>query len=153
MKFIRKRLTVGEVSTPSGVLMLSITVSVMDGAMDVARIRANEFHDINFTTGWPTGARKVSAQHPNSGPDSLAEGQNSSHIDSAKLEFLQSDGLESRRSVLRPIFLGDNHEIAKGDIRIFIARCVVLQFLIAPSRSSQIVCPILRIDLLSFKFI
>lgn len=62
--------------------MLVVTVSVMDGAVDVARIRANEFHDVNFTTGRPACARKVSAQHSNCGPDSLAEGQNSSHIDS-----------------------------------------------------------------------
>src|ERR1022692_2832470 len=129
--------------------------AVIDGGVVVEGPEV--LHDVDFAACGPRDRGDVFAQHPEGGPDTLAEGKLDAGLDPAVLPAQigglrggsRRAGLQAGRGVIAAgIADGANHQIALAVLKDVVRRVGVgLRFTIAPATPAQVVVPLRSVRL------
>src|SRR5688572_5614982 len=102
----------------------------------LASLTANHFHNIDFTTTWPSYLRDVVSQHPEGRPYTLTFRKHRANVNPSILETLLPLGDHSGRGVLISVHiltLGFNNQVSILDKCIGVVGGIILELIIPPS--------------------
>ncbi len=121
----------------------------MQGSVNGARLLPDIFHDVDFAALRPAIVSDIVAEHPEGRPHSLPRGNLDSRFEAAiglaekPLGFQTRGGVIPRYAIGAGVgfFLCGDHEIAALDLRVLCAIGVILEFVVAPAVTADVVGP------------
>src|SRR5215467_8989951 len=155
MKIVGECLPNGKAEGSGGVAGATCCTGAVERAVHGARLLADVFHDVDFTGRRPAGEGDVVAEHPESGPRSLACRDFDARFKAAVSLAEKTLGLEAGGSVVArnavragegsAFLLRGDDKIAALDVSVLQAVGVALEFIVAPAFAAQVVSPLLGI--------
>ncbi len=134
----------------------SVPVGRVERSIDMGRVFANIFHNVDFTASGPSDLANVLAEEPEGGPDALTHWELCSSFDfTVGSEELVSCYHSSRCITIATIVLSVslNHKVAACDERVFTSISVVFELIVALSDRASLERPFALVDIATIEFI
>src|SRR5215470_4234353 len=155
MKIVGECLPSGKAEGSGGVAGATCCTGAVERAVHGARLLADVFHDVDFTGRRPAGGGDVVAEHPESGPHSLACRDFDARFKAAvglaekPLGFGAGGSVVARNAVRAgegsAFLLRGDDKIAALNLSVLQAVGVALEFIVAPAFAAGVVGPLGRI--------